>query len=140
MWNIIQKEFCNILFNALFRIGLEIYLDMMFCSVLNLHYYKLDSSMDTYSTTLSAVILFLGVIFTLVVTLCSFFREKLDSEDGRFTFNALFESMREDSDPAKFIHLIFMSRRLILITLLVFLTISGLGQTILLGLVTLANT
>ncbi|CAI2378132.1 unnamed protein product [Moneuplotes crassus] len=139
LWKFVSSVKEKLFVNTLFRILFEIFLDMFFCSVLNLAYLQYSSSMDIYSSGLSLVCILAMISFALVAcALCLiriFAPNKLTpcSDDiimPHKSLDVLFENFNPEKKYAPLFHIIFLVQRMVLGAVIVLVRFSGMVQVV----------
>ncbi|CAI2374485.1 unnamed protein product [Moneuplotes crassus] len=136
----VVKECESFWFNSLIRIGFEIFLDLMFSSILNLHYFSILNKSDIYSSSVATFCcVCLAVFGTLVILVCiTKMRTPIHipaitfGEVQKGKLDILFADIKPERRLPPFVHIAFLLQRCILIWLIIFGT-SGLTQVIVFG-------
>ena len=122
----------DILWNSVFRIGLEVFMDILFAAVYNLRNMSYSTSLEIYSLVVACI--WLTIFWVMVVTFIGAFvcmpRKYTQESIKKHRFRVLLEDLKENKKVCMLEHLLFMLRRAVLVWALVFLWGNGLLQII----------
>ena len=125
LYKLVKDKRSNLFFNSIIRILLEVFLDLLFWWGLNLYDLTFKNFTDVYSSIVALFCACILVAFVLLVFSFALF-------DPKWLNTSRTEALRETmkiSNGSRFYYLIFVLKRLLLVSLIILCKNSGLIQT-----------